>query len=211
MDTRPHCRILPSIGTGGCGTAERITGSWPSGSARSHANAGSPIRSGSCLCSQDDTSAEQSNSNSGRGERFTPHDRRNARMGVLGDARPVGSDNAVAGIKTLAPGAPSPHRHCWRLGGGNGSRAFRSDLANLVPRFVALGGQRRGDPRGAGESCRIHGADGHTPGATVLGLLPPFHWLAYFGAISDSYALIQINPRILLLHCRHRSDRGRKD
>src|SRR5260370_10660453 len=41
---------------------------------------------------------------------------------------------------------------------------------------VPLGGVEPVSP--SAESCRIPGADGHTPGATALGLLPPFHLAA---------------------------------
>ena len=49
------------------------------------------------------------------------------------------------------------------------------------------------------------------PGEPLLDYILPSRWLAHFEAIPDNGSLIQINSHILLLHCVHRNDRGRRD
>jgi hypothetical protein len=114
MTTRLHCRTLPPIGTGGWGTAERITDNWRVGSAGSLQSAVFQSRGGSSSILLAGTSVEGSISNSGRAKALPSHDRRNAGMGILGDDRPVGFQNVAAGTAALAAGKPALHCHSSR-------------------------------------------------------------------------------------------------
>ncbi len=145
MNTRLHCRKLPPIGIGGWGTAERITENWRVGSAGPPQNAASRSRAGSYSILLADTSAERSISNSRRGGQR--RDRRNSRIDILGDGRPVGIHNVAAGTKTLTAGAPAPHCHSSRrLVSLRRRQRFACRLRSDLAAYLRVSGAARPPP-----------------------------------------------------------------
>jgi len=101
MNTRPHCSKSPPTGIGGQPMPGSITANWRIRSAASLPNAGFRIRRKSCSISPGDTIPEPIVSVAD----LLPDDRRDARVGLLGDPRAACAYDAAANHQALAPSA----------------------------------------------------------------------------------------------------------
>jgi hypothetical protein len=98
MNTRPHCNKSLPTGIGGQPMPGSITASWRIRSAASLPNAGFRIRRKSCSISPGDTIPEQIVSAAD----LLSDDRRDVRVGFLGDPRAACAYDAAANHQALA-------------------------------------------------------------------------------------------------------------